>query len=279
MFPLLLTLTTPAAALQPIDGPLLNQHADGPQLTLSAELGFQAVLAHRIRFSNYGSLIDYVDEGGQDVLFAFKRASGDVALGADNRHHVGLLYQPLSLVTEEVADRELTVNDTVFPAGTPMTYRYDFPFWRASYHYDFASDPEKELGFGLSLQIRNATIGFSSQDGALYEAERDIGPVPVLRFRGRTATSADGWWLGGEVDGFYAPIKYLNGDNNDVVGAIADASVRVGRQLNGAVDGYLNVRYLGGGAEGTSDNEDGRGDGYTENWLHFLTLSLGFSLR
>ena len=33
---------------------------------------------------------------------------------------------------------------------------------------------------------------------------------------------------GFEADGAYAPIKYLNGDTSDVIGALLDASVRTG---------------------------------------------------
>ena len=32
---------------------------------------------------------------------------------------------------------------------------------------------------------------------------------------------------------------------------------------------------LGGGAVGTNEDDEGPGDGYTRNWLHFLTVTLG----
>lgn len=48
-----------------------------------------------------------------------------------------------------------------------------------------------------------------------------------------------------------------------------------GFQLTEDYDAFLNFRYLGGGAEGTSDSEFG--DGFTKNWLHFATVSLGFT--
>ena len=48
-----------------------------------------------------------------------------------------------------------------------------------------------------------------------------------------------------------------------------------GIDLNEDIDAYLNLRYLGGGAEGTSDGNFG--DGFTKNWLHFATVSLGFT--
>lgn len=88
-----------------------------------------------------------------------------------------------------------------------------------------------------------------------------------------------GAWWGLEVDGFYAPVSYLNGDDNEVIGSILDASGRVGVLLDHGTDAFLNLRYIGGGAEGIDDDSTGPGDGYTSNWLHFVSLSLGIGLR
>jgi len=40
-----------------------------------AELGFLAVLNHKIQFSNNGTYFNYKEEGGQDVLFPINRLS------------------------------------------------------------------------------------------------------------------------------------------------------------------------------------------------------------
>ena len=77
----------------------------------------------------------------------------------------------------------------------------------------------------------------------------------------------------------HAPIKCLNGGSSDVEGALLDLSVRAGYRVSAAIDVFLNVRYLGGGAEGTSDDDSGPGDGYTSNWLHFLTVSVGTEIH
>lgn len=130
---------------------------------------------------------------------------------------------------------------------------------------------------GLGLQIRNATIGFTAVDGSLFVFNRDIGPVPLLELEVRKRFE-DGAFVEAEVDGFYAPIKYLNGRGVDVEGAIADIQIRAGLALAPPTEVFLGVRYLGGGASGTG-TPDGGGDGYTANWLHFLTVSLGFRLR
>ena len=76
---------------------------------------------------------------------------------------------------------------------------------------------------------------------------------------------------------FFDLVSYLNGSDNEVVGAILDASFRSGLKLTEEVDAFLNLRYLGGGAVGTSDNTDGPSDGYVKNWLNFGTVSAGFS--
>jgi hypothetical protein len=245
------------------------------QVSANAEFGTLGVPAHRIQFGKNGSRFDYVTEGGQDVLFFFSRYQMELEL--DRRHALTFLYQPLNLETAVLLDRDIVVDEQLFPRDTPLNLRYGFDFYRLGYAYDlFGRYPRYELSLGGALQIRNATINFTSGDGQLRRSKRDLGPVPLLRARGRY-TYNNGWWLGGEVDGFYAPIKYLNGGATDVEGAIVDASFRVGYRVQTPMDVYLNLRYLAGGASGTSKDEEDRGDGYVSNWLHFLALSIGIS--
>lgn len=266
-----------ARAVTPsVDESVLNPKGRDVLVRLNAEVGTLAVLKHRIQFSKSGSMIDYVSEGGQDRLFPFIRLSADLDIGA--RNSVVFLYQPLDLQTRSLASRDLVIDDMVFPKGTPMEYRYGFSFWRASWLRDLQEAPNRELALGLGLQIRNAVIDFRSQNGEQFRSERDIGPVPLFKFRSRQPLG-DGFWWGSEIDGAYAPIKYINGSSSDVVGSLLDASVRGGLRLRAGTDAWLNLRYLTGGAEGTGKDTRPPGDGYTENYLHFLGVTLGFSLR
>ena len=82
-----------------------------------------------------------------------------------------------------------------------------------------------------------------------------------------------------DVVGFYAPIAYLNGSDSDVIGAILDASIRQHFTITDHVGAFLNFRYLGGGAEGTSTNPTEISDGFTRNWLHFYTVTAGFAYQ
>jgi len=138
--------------------------------------------------------------------------------------------------------------------------------------------PGDEVSIGVSLQIRNATITFTSADGTLRADRRDIGPVPALKFRGRWGFENGVWW-GTEIDGIYAPVSGINGSDEEITGALLDASLRVGYDFTDRVAGFFNVRYLGGGAVGTESNPTPPSDGYTKNWLHFITVSLGVEFR
>jgi len=265
---LVMLAAIPAAALSE------EASAEPPKLTGHIELGFLAVASHKVQFSNDGTYFSYTKNGGQDNLFFVSRLSLDWRLS--RRSTLTFLYQPLSLVTRDMLEGDLRVDGLDFPAGTPMEFTYNFPFYRLSYLYDFDTTPENELAVGLSFQIRNATIEFASIDGKLFRSNHDVGPVPILKFRWRHVYDT-GFWLGAEADGFYAPISVINGSDNEVVGAILDASVRAGIRLDKNVEAFLNLRYLGGGAVGTSE-PDGPGDGYVKNWLHFFTVTVGFSL-
>jgi hypothetical protein len=244
--------------------------------SLSAELGFLAVVSHIVQFGDDGTRFDYRDQGGQDVLFPFFRLSTDLKF--KGRHILVFLYQPLKLEGQTVLSEDVVLDGVTFPAETPLNSVYGFPFWRISYAYDFLRRKGDEVSLGFGLQIRNATITFNSADGTLRADRRDVGPVPLIKFRGRWGFDSGVWW-GTEIDGIYAPVSVINGSDSRIVGALLDASLRVGYDFTDRISAFFNVRYLGGGAEGTESNPTPPSDGFTKNWLHFMTLSIGVEFR
>lgn len=243
-------------------------------LKATVEQGFLGVFSHRAQFSNSGTYFDYKEEGGQDVLFHFMRIGLEFELNP--KYSFFLLYQPLTIESEEVIKRDVIVDDEVFTAGTPMKFLYNFPFYRFSYLRTLVDKEHFDFALGLSLQIRNATIDFASLDGEQLRSIRDVGPVPALKLRTRFYPTKN-TFLGFEADGMYAPVSYLNGSDEEIVGAILDASIFSGVKISEPGSIFLNMRYLGGGAVGTDSDDPGPGDGYVKNWLHFYTVSVGFS--
>jgi hypothetical protein len=268
-----------AAVATPTAASWLNSPNNSFEVKVATEMGFIGVLKHTIQFGKEGTKFDYVADGGQNVLFPFRRMSAELHLKP--RHTIVLLYQPLDVRTETYLEKPLVLDTDTFPAGTAMNLRYGFDFYRVSYQYDFWPQPDRELAVGLSLQVRDASISFAPKDGSNIRAYNDLGPVPILRFRGRLPITGS-TWVGTEIDGFYAQGKVVTGSSNvesSFRGAILDASLRYGLSLNQSVDAFINARYIGGGANGQQANPEYRGDGYTDNWLGTVALSVGMYIK
>ncbi len=239
-----------------------------------SEIGFASVLAHQIQLGQNGTYFDYVKDGGQDVLFPIARFS--IEMDVNKRNTFILLYQPLRIETQAFLRTDAVFNDILFPALTGINCLYNFPFYRFSYLRELMPKNQKyKFAIGGTLQIRNATISFESTDGSRYTTNGGVGLVPALKIRGKAQLN-NIFYAELEADGIYAPVSYLNGSDNEIVGAILDASMRMGAQLNKSSRLFLNFRYLGGGAVGTDTGDVWPGDGYVKNWLNFLTVSTGF---
>lgn len=245
-------------------------------LRLNLELGTVGVVKHTIQLSQDGSELDYVNEGGQNNLFFFARISAEVELF--RRHTLIFLYQPIDLRTEQVLSRDVRIDQLTFPSGTPVNFRYGFDFYRFNYQFDFFRSRRHELAIGGGLQIRNAALSFTSADGTLRRVNNDIGVVPLLHLRART-TFRNGLFIGTEIDGLYARGRIITGSLYEFEGALLDASLRVGLSLTNFMETFLNLRYLGGGAQGFSPDDPPPGDGFTNNWLHTVVASIGFGIR
>lgn len=258
---------------------VLQSTTSGVALRLHADLGAVGQLSHRLQIGDAGTYVRVPSDLGQDILYPFLRFQVDLDLGVARRHTVALLYQPLNFVSQVAPEQDVVVGDVTFPAGRALQFQYGFPFYRGTWLYDLAPSADRETAIGAGLQIRNANIVYTALDGSASVASRNIGPVPLLAFRARHPIN-DGLWWAGELQGFYAPISLLNGSTSEVVGAIADGSVKIGLVGPKGVDVYAALRYVGGGAVGTSNNADPfTGDGFTENWIHFGALTLGAMVR
>ena len=254
----------------------LNDPDSWIQFRPTLELGFLGVAKHNIQFGKGTTKFDYLKDGGQDNLFFFWRIAARLVLFKN--HNIKFLYQPLNLKTNSKLKRDVRIDTVDFPQGTPLKSRYGFDFYRATYTYRFLNRWGLQIAAGGGFQIRNARITFTSADGTARFDNGNIGPVPLLSLEARYNIN-DRFWLETEVDGFYAWLKFANGGDDPIVGAILDASIRAGFNLNHFIETFINVRYVGGGARGTSEDESIPYDGFTNNWIHLITVSLGLGVK
>lgn len=278
-----IALFVAAAGLAVALGPADDQ-AGAYDVRATAELGTVKVLANRIQFGEDGTLFDYVTQGGQEILFPFTRATVEITLA--ERHDFVFLYQPLTVESQTRVPSDLggpvQIDEVSFAPGTAIDLKYGFDFWRASYLYRVVDSRGWDVGVGLSLQLRNASIVFQSTDGEQISVNQNLGPVPILKTRAEYRFPS-GAFLGTEIDGFYASSAFFNGADFDFEGSILDASLRAGVAIHSAADAFLNVRFLGGTAKGTSQYDDRfwteTVNRYTENVLSTLSVTIGARLR
>lgn len=261
---------------------LINDDDAWYQLGLNYELGFVKVLKHTLQIGKGSTNFDYVRQGGQEILFPFQRLSLDLSLA--KRHSLTFLYQPLTIETETRLKEAVTIDDITFdPETTPgLTLKYGFPFWRLSYLYHLFPIRGLDLGLGISLQLRNASIVFKGTDGTGLTVSQNLGPVPILKLKARY-DFASGPFIATEVDGFYASSRFFNGADFEFEGSILDASLRGGIRLKNSLDAFANIRVLGGSAAGTSEypreNWSDSVSNHTANYLTTLTMTFGFTMR
>lgn len=256
--------------------PWSTAYAKAPETVGTVELGYSAVVAHDIQFGKSGTRFDYVKEGGQDILFPFARAQVTVRTSPEDRFV--FLYQPLELNTRVTLRKSLQVDDVAFEAGTPVDFKYSFPFYRFSWLRDMWSLDSTQVALGASLQLRNARIEFTSVDGTKHRSNRNVGPVPIFKFQ-TTTQLTDGVWWGTDVDTIYVPVRYLNGGSSDVVGSFHDVSVKLGFPVVSWLDAAFVTRYIGGGAKGTDKTPNAGSDGYADNQINTLNFSLALNAK
>ena len=64
-------------------------------VAFAAETGFVKIWSHTVQIGETDDVLNYVTEGGQEILFPFSRFSAEATI--NNRHSVILLYQPLDV--------------------------------------------------------------------------------------------------------------------------------------------------------------------------------------
>lgn len=246
----------------------------------SFEYGFAFLPDHRIRWGEGDEFLDYVKNGGQKVLFPNWRISAGATIHGD--HELTFTYQPIYLDTQVTMRQNFYPDGVAFNKGDAVNMRYYFPFYRLSYLWHAVNDVNWQWSLGLGLQLRNVTVGYTSVDGSHRFETRNVGPVPLLHTALRY-TWNNGIWLGLDAQGFYAPIKYLNGSNSDVVGWIYELTLDSGFKIWKDLSGYGNVRLLGGGNSGNSNTPRpnlGKTPGtYSENILMTVAMNLGLKVE
>lgn len=236
--------------------------ADDVRAVLAYETGPAYIVQNDGEYGAGGTRYHASDVGQQDNLVRVSRTSLELARG---RHRVVLLYAPFDVTTTVTLADDLQFRDTRFPAGTVVAHRYLFDGYRSSYLYTALDRGPVALEVGGSIQIRNAEVAFESRDGALRDAETDIGVVFAAKARLWYRPSSTRAWGALDVDAF-STFGLVPG----VRGAIYDTQLMAGYPIAKDADLVLGARLVGGGAD-VADRD-------IYNWANFVSFTVGARL-
>ncbi len=250
----------------------LGAHEKKNEIFGRFEYGFLATLIHKSKWGETGTEFNYTKNGGQDVLFPNWRVEAGWTFS--KKHKLSFLYQPIFIQTEVILSEELTVDNVIFPKNTNLSTTYNFPFYRASYWYLLSHSQFFDFWLGGGLQIRNADIRFKDLNSKNAFRTANIGPVPLINLASTFRTnSAFSFYMA--ATGFWAPIKYLNGGSTDINGWIYEFEFVPTYEIRKGFSAFANLRFLGGGAIGTSKTERSSGGKYSRDELLTMSITMG----
>lgn len=173
------------------------------------------------------------------------------------KHHINLLYAPLSFNSEGQFNEAISFQDYIFPANTELEGFYKFNSYRLTYRYKFVTTDKLEFGFGISGKIRDAEIKLS--DNTHNESKTDLGFVPL----------------------FSMHIHYFVNENfkinleGEALGAkqgrAEDFILSLNYKINENIHTFIGYRVLEGGSDGSSV--------YTFAWFNYYTLGINIKIK
>ena len=149
------------------------------QVEFDVEMGAAFAGYNDVRIpGNTGTLFSLSKELKSDPVFYYRIR---LLYNFTERHHLGVLYAPLSIKSSGKLDRVLLFEDGTFPANTNLETSYKFNSYRLFYRYDFLKTDKIDAGVGLTAKIRDAKI---TVKGTGLESEKaNVGFVPLINFR------------------------------------------------------------------------------------------------
>lgn len=103
-----------------------------------------------------------------------------VVYNISERHHLSLLYAPLSLDASGALPSDVTFEGALFPKDTFVNAIYRFDSYRLTYRYDLVKNENFTFGLGLTSKIRDAEIALNAD--TVDAKKTNTGFVPLINF-------------------------------------------------------------------------------------------------
>ncbi|UCH41643.1 MAG: DUF481 domain-containing protein [Gammaproteobacteria bacterium] len=191
-----------------------------------------------------GTKIDLEDDLGLEESVSVARL--DTSFRISSRHSVQFSYIDLSREGDNVTERPLLINDTLYPVGSDLDVDFDYRVYKLAYTYSIWQTPDYDLGFTTGLHIFEVGLTIKT-DLAKTEDSDETAPFPMFGLRGS-------WLLDPDVF-FRTSIEYFAISEGDVEGSLLDILVSIEYKFSKRWGFGIGYNHLDLEAE-NSDSQD-----------------------
>ena len=124
------------------------------------------------------------DLGLDDDILIFR---GEASYRFGKRHRVHLGYFDLSRDSNRVIDKELIIDDEIFPINDVVDTKFDLKFFKVGYSYAFFQSKRLEIGGLIGLHITDFDLEVKSETLGTSVAEDYTIPLPLVGLGGSFA--------------------------------------------------------------------------------------------
>lgn len=184
---------------------------------------------------------DFAVPGDDGTRLSLGEAPVEVAFRATlvwdfgDRWSFRALAAPFASETEFVSAVPVDFDGATFPAGAPLTQRFEFDSYRFTFFRRFAPGGPWSFRAGVTGKVRDASIEVVG--GGSSARRDDLGFVPLL-YGGARYDAGGRWAFDAEADALGAP-----------QGRAIDLSLRAELRAGERLRPYVGLRWLDGGAD------------------------------
>jgi hypothetical protein len=134
----------------------------------------------RVGSESTGLSVNLEDALGLDSSMAVLRAKGIIRFGDSRRHRLDFSYFDLSREGSKTLERDITIRDTLYPAGTTVESEFDLKLFKGAYSYSIVQDDRIDFGLGIGLYVAPAKFRISASNSGAREESSSTSPLPFL---------------------------------------------------------------------------------------------------
>jgi hypothetical protein len=162
--------------------------------------------------SGIGIGVDFTDVLGFSETQVVPRVQGLYMFKP--KHGISFDWFEINTDNSQIIERDITLGDATFPAGTRVDGFFDIEVLKASYNYRVLATDRTVLGLSAGLYIADIDLGLSEFQSGNSESASGTAPLPTLGLRFGTQFARRWYFITG-INFFFLEVDKYGGAMTD----------------------------------------------------------------